>query len=274
MNPNLFVGAALAALLALSAPITAHARAGGEGNNTGCQGVGNPNSPCQPGTPGNSGNGGQGGAGGAGGNATVNNTVTNNLRAQAQARATARASAVGVGVGVGGAASATGGNATASITGTTGGAGGASTVTIGGDTFHAPRERLRTPDVSAPAIWSNNPCVVALSGGVAVAGFGASIGAGIEDRDCTRRANAQHLVAMGENAAAREVLCENREVRAAFARVGRPCAADIPAPAPREGIGGAVPVAATPLSAPSPARVLPAFCSVPGLNLASYPECR
>lgn len=39
---------------------------GGEGNNTGCNGQGNPNSPCQP-TNGNGGSGGNGGAGGSGG---------------------------------------------------------------------------------------------------------------------------------------------------------------------------------------------------------------
>lgn len=214
---------AVAALLASSA----FATSGGEPNNTGCNGQGNPNSPCVPGTT-NPGQGGQGGAGGS---------------ARSQARASARATAVGVGIGRGGNASAT---QTVTVQG-----GGSS----GGGTYVEARERQRVPDANAPAIWSNNPCLVGLSGGVAVAGFGASFGAGVEDRDCTRRANAQHLVAMGEREAAREVLCESAEVRAAFARIGRPCAADVrpvaaaPAPAPREVIGGGA----------RPAR--PAYCA-------------
>jgi hypothetical protein len=144
-------------------------------------------------------------------------------------------------------------------------------VTVGGGTggggdIYVPRERLRVPDVSAPAIWSNNPCVVALSGGVAVAGFGASIGAGIEDRDCTRRAMAQHLVAMGEREAAREVLCNNAETRAAFQRIGRPCVVDIPA---RPDAAGPVQQIVTPLPLPPPApraALRPAYCDrVPGI---------
>lgn len=83
------------------------------------------------------------------------------------------------------------------------------------------------PDVAAPAIWSNNPCIISASGSVSVVGFGASLGAGIEDKDCTRRALAQLLSAMGYGPAAREVLCANREVRAAFLSVGQPCVADV-----------------------------------------------
>lgn len=49
------------------AVVPAWADQGGEGNNTGCNGQGNPNSPCI---------GGQGGAGGAGGNATSSATAT------------------------------------------------------------------------------------------------------------------------------------------------------------------------------------------------------
>lgn len=119
--------------------------------------------------------------------------------------------------------SATGGRASSSSAGGAATASGSQSVSVTGG--GAVRQ---APDVNAPAIWSNNPCLVGLSGGVSVVGFGASIGAGIEDRDCTRRANAQHLAAMGEREAAREVLCGSREVREAFARIGRPCAGDAP----------------------------------------------
>jgi hypothetical protein len=216
------------------------AQPGGEGNNTNCNGQGNPNSPCVPGA----GNGGQGG----------------NASSRAAARASSRAAAR---------ANATGGRARSSATGGRGGSASASVtnnITGGGGGGGYDR---RVPDVSAPAIWSNNPCVVAMSGGVAVAGFGMSLGGGIEDRDCTRRANAQHLVSMGQHAAAKEVLCQSTEVREAFARVGQPCAQDVAQPAPmvsttyREVIGGGQPV--------RPNR--PAYCETLRLRGMVTDEC-
>lgn len=113
------------------------------------------------------------------------------------------------------------------------------------------------PDVAAPAIWSNNPCIISASGSVSVVGFGASIGAGIEDPDCTRRANAQLLAALGQPDAAREVLCANREVREAFQRSGRPCASDVA----RVQI-----VRAAVQPAPEPIRIAPAPVNTSGLS--------
>jgi hypothetical protein len=81
MKNSTFVIAAT--LIALLQTIPAWAKAGGEGNNTGCNGVGNPNSPCQPATPVTGGNGGKGGNGGQGGSSASD------------------ATGVGVGVGVG-----------------------------------------------------------------------------------------------------------------------------------------------------------------------------
>ena len=214
-------------------PSAAFAAAGGESNNTGCNGVGNANSPCvgQPG---------QGSAGGAGGNAA--------------SRATARASAT-----AGASARATGGSARA--------AGGAATVqnsvTVAGGGY---REQRQAPDVAAPAIWSNNPCVVSASGGVSGLGWGVAIGAGIEDPDCTRRAFAQHLTAMGEREAAREVLCASREVREAFRRVGRPCVAD-QAPA-------AVAAPVQSVAATSTARTRPAYCGTLLVRGMITDDCR
>lgn len=103
-----FVTVTMFALAMVSAP-AAMAEAGGEGNNTGCNGVGNTNSPCTGGTGGTpnptttppgvtsyiggaGGLGGQGGAGGQGG--------------------TGLGVGVGVGFGQGGNATANGGNAT------------------------------------------------------------------------------------------------------------------------------------------------------------------
>ena len=46
------------------------------------------------------------------------------------------------------------------------------------------------------------------------------------DRDCNIRENAKMIGLMGEMGAAREVMCNVREVREAFAAVGRPCIRD------------------------------------------------
>jgi hypothetical protein len=83
------------------------------------------------------------------------------------------------------------------------------------------------PNIHPPGVFTANPCVVGISGGFGVAGFGMSIGAGVEDRGCTRRQNAALLISMGHGAAAREVLCNNAETRAAFRTVGMPCASDV-----------------------------------------------
>ncbi|MBP0464756.1 hypothetical protein J5Y09_12620 [Roseomonas sp. PWR1] len=177
------------------------------------------------------------GAGGAGGGTGVSGGPTG------------AAATTGAGVGATGAAGTLGADG-----------GGAYHSTVSGTTT------LRTaPDVAAPAIWSNNPCIISASGSVSVVGFGASIGAGIEDPDCTRRANAQLLAVLGQPDAAREVLCANREVREAFMRSGRPCAADAAnfrpvratvAPAAAVAIPAAAAPAPQPVAAPAPA----AFC--------------
>lgn len=106
-----------------------------------------------------------------------------------------------------------------------------------------------TPSMSAPNVFSSNPCVVSASGAVSAMGFGMALGAGVEDRECTRRAHAALLAQMGLPRAAAEVLCHNSEVRAAMAVSGVPCAADRPAntvmpnPPAMPGGNGARPVA-------------------------------
>lgn len=79
---------------------------------------------------------------------------------------------------------------------------------------------------TAPNVFSSNPCVISASGSVSAMGFGMALGAGVEDRDCTRRSHAALLAQMGLPRAAAEVLCHNSEVRAAMAVAGVPCAAD------------------------------------------------
>ena len=81
------------------------------------------------------------------------------------------------------------------------------------------------PSAYAPALTTTltETCMGSTSGGVSVAGFGVSAGSTWSDAECINRLNARELRAMGENAAAKEVLCENPAVRAAFQKVGKPC---------------------------------------------------
>lgn len=188
----------------------------------------------------------RGGRGGAGGNATVYSSNPSQANAVQDVRNT-NTNFVG------------GGNLSGSVSGVGGSAAGGS-VTM--NTNVPSTQTIRTaPDVVAPAIWSNNPCIISASGSVSVVGFGASIGAGIEDPDCTRRANAQHLAAMGETAIAREVMCGNREVREAAQRAGRPCAADA---VQVRSVRAVVTPMGEPVQAPAPvvqvAAPVPAYC--------------
>jgi len=84
-----------------------------------------------------------------------------------------------------------------------------------------------TPDVYAPPIAGGaNPCVVGVSAGGAVAGFGISFGLTRNDDGCERRNTAALLHNMGEREVAQEVLCETESVRQARLRAGRPCYID------------------------------------------------
>lgn len=71
-------------------------------------------------------------------------------------------------------------------------------------------------------------CMGSTSGGVTVAGFGISGGGTWVDQECVNRLNARELRTLGEDglAAAKEVMCENKVVRAAYQKVGKPCVGD------------------------------------------------
>ncbi len=85
-----------------------------------------------------------------------------------------------------------------------------------------------TPAVSAPPLTTTltETCMGSTSGGFSIAGFGATLGGTWSDVECVNRLNARELRSMGENAAAKEVLCENPVVRAAFQKTGKPCVGD------------------------------------------------
>ncbi len=67
----------------------------------------------------------------------------------------------------------------------------------------------QAPAVSAPSVYTSAPCFVGISGGVSVAGFGASGGSGIEDKNCTLRETARLLHGIGQKTAAVKVMCND-----------------------------------------------------------------
>lgn len=237
----------------------AFASQGGEGNNTGCNGVGNVNSPCQ-GAGGQGGSGGQGGTGGQGGigiGVAISGSASSATAVARGGRAVARggsASSTGGSGGQGG----QGGGATSQANG---GQGGNASVTVqgaggaGGTSTPSSITVRNVPDVYAPGIsGGTNPCTNSLTGGGAVAGFGVSLGGSWSDQDCERRNLSALLYNQGQADMALEVLCETTAVRQARLRLGRPCAADRPQV-----------VAASPVPVQTaPERIRPAYCR-PGI---------
>lgn len=82
------------------------------------------------------------------------------------------------------------------------------------------------PAVGAPGLTTTltETCMGSTSVGGAGVGFGFSAGTTWKDTDCVNRLNARELRTFGDTAAAKEVMCENDVVRAAYKRIGQPCA--------------------------------------------------
>lgn len=97
-------------------------------------------------------------------------------------------------------------------------------VTVGGQTttYTSPGEvrsiqdgtaTLRTvPSVSAPAALPTAPCRISQSAGIAVIGFGGTVGTSIEDEKCTMRENARLLHHLGATEAALLLMCFDDQV--------------------------------------------------------------
>ena len=83
-----------------------------------------------------------------------------------------------------------------------------------------------TPEVIAPNVSGGNPCAVGASGGVALPGFGITAGGTWADKACERRQQAALLFNMGEPMVARELMCQDEQVRKAMLSGGKPCVAD------------------------------------------------
>jgi hypothetical protein len=80
----------------------------------------------------------------------------------------------------------------------------------------------------APALTTTltGTCMGSTSAGAGFAGGAFSIGSTWVDRGCTLRFNANSLVAIGDVAAARAVMCQDEDVRQAYALTGNFCPQD------------------------------------------------
>jgi hypothetical protein len=214
-------------VLAILIATAAHATPGGEGNNTGCNGVGNANSPCA----GSPGNGGQGGAGGS---------ATSTSRAEARAKAAAIAAqrqsltstinntvnAAPVNVKV---------NVTAPPAAPVGEAKPAApteqpikqaAATEKSDPLIVAPAQDRNPvntAYSAPLTATNGTCMGSTSGGVQVASLGLSGASTWTDANCDIRYDAEALRAAGLAKAAIARLCQKGDIEKAMAAAGTPC---------------------------------------------------
>ena len=80
----------------------------------------------------------------------------------------------------------------------------------------------------APSLTTtfSETCMGSTSMGAGFAGGSLSLGTTWEDIACIRRLDSREIKAMGDTQAAKELLCNNEEVRQAFKRVERPCVID------------------------------------------------
>lgn len=101
-----------------------------------------------------------------------------------------------------------------------GGAGGAGG--YGGSVQYQSRHTAST--AYAPSIPPTVNCAGSLAAGAQGTGFGLSFGGSHIDPECQRQELAKTAYAMGDRAAAEEILCDSETYRNARRRAGRPCA--------------------------------------------------
>lgn len=88
--------------------------------------------------------------------------------------------------------------------------------------------RTASSAIAPGLIASGLSCSGSAVAGGAGGGWGISLGITKQDKDCNIREDAKYVHGVtGDQGAAKEVLCDNPRIRAAFARAGRPCAADM-----------------------------------------------
>jgi hypothetical protein len=143
------------------------------------------------------------------------------------------------------------------------------------------------PALGLPSIYGLNPCSSGAAVGVTTPLFG--IGGAIAniDKECETRNNAAVVITgLKDEAMAREILCQIKDIRQAARRLGKPCLEDegtskvsSAAPAnpvqPEQAVAVAQPVI-QPVVQPVALSIrtdAPAFCHTRGLDLRLYPDC-
>jgi hypothetical protein len=203
----------MVAMLALSG--AAFAQSGGEGNNTGCNGQGNPNSPC---VPGDTGGGGDPRDGGNGNGGNVQGQLQGQLQLQAQGQlqsqtAVATASAVNTNTNsasvgdvtaTGGNASATGGSAVAAAT-VEAGAVSVAEGAVQSNLNYTYTERLQAPSIGQGS-FAIAGCSVAGNAGGSGPGWSGFLGFGFTPSQCYDFMLAQAYQSIGEKKAVCDIL--------------------------------------------------------------------
>lgn len=102
---------------------------------------------------------------------------------------------------------------------------GATAIAVGGTTLAGNTSGVpgAAAPPTAPSIVVASPCMGAVSGSGTSPMLGISLGMSYKDKECEARANAGALFALGQPAAAMQVLCQVDNIRHALAAAGKPC---------------------------------------------------
>jgi hypothetical protein len=120
---------------------------------------------------------------------------------------------------------------------------------------------IAAPPVYIAPIATGNACALGASAGASWLGAGFAVGTTWESVQCENRHRVALLFNMGEKVAAKEVLCDTREVYEGFKRAGTPCT-----PRPDWEPKGTSPAPVQPIAAPAPSPPRMAF------NAAAFPS--
>lgn len=94
-------------------------------------------------------------------------------------------------------------------------------------------EVASAPTVYTPPALTTAVCVIGVSAGGSGMGWGFALGSGLKDEGCEIRALSQLMQSYGHIAAAKELICSDTRVAAAYKKAGTPCKAEEPTPTPR-----------------------------------------
>ncbi|MDR0253135.1 MAG: hypothetical protein LBI75_08120 [Brucellaceae bacterium] len=101
---------------------------------------------------------------------------------------------------------------------------GATAIAIGSSNTSPDRIRTTVPAISPGLVAAGvHSCAGSASAGIGATGWGFGIGSTYEMRECNRRAYASALAGLGHRGAALDLVCLNKEVRAALNATGVVC---------------------------------------------------